>query len=179
MQSELGRHEQQIAKIQYEERKQAIERAFHAVTPLKRNKNGLNRSATGYGSPESSFRGDMSGGTNGNNSGIMNRAGASESLGSANGVLDELELVAYMRIIPKGVLYDQVSFGRILVKKEYRQAGIGQEMIQRAIDMFSNTEIILMSAQSYLKNFYSRFGFKSTGEEYLEDDIPHVQMYRK
>ena len=94
LQSELGRHEQQIAKIQYEERKQAIERAFHAVTPLKRNKNGLNRSATGYGSPESSFRGDMSGGTNGNNSGIMNRAGASESLGSANGVLDELELVA-------------------------------------------------------------------------------------
>ena len=84
LQSELGRHEQQIAKIQYEERKQAIERAFHAVTPLKRNKNGLNRSATGYGSPESSFRGDMSGGTNGNNSGIMNRAGASESLGSAS-----------------------------------------------------------------------------------------------
>jgi|EP00945_MAST-04E_sp_MAST-4E-sp1_P000513 hypothetical protein len=45
LQSELGRHEEQIAKIQYEERKQAIERAFRAVTPLKRSEP--------YGSPES------------------------------------------------------------------------------------------------------------------------------
>jgi hypothetical protein len=35
LQTELGRHEQQLAKIQYDERKQAIERAFRAVTPLK------------------------------------------------------------------------------------------------------------------------------------------------
>ena len=94
LQSELGRHEQQIAKIQYEERKQAIERAFHAVTPLKRNKSGLNRSGT-YGSPESTFRGDLSGGVNGNSSSsmIINRGGTI-SIGSENGVLDELELVA-------------------------------------------------------------------------------------
>ena len=91
---------------------------------------------------------------------------------------NELELVAYMRIIPKGVLYDHISFGRILVKKEFRQAGIGKEMIQRAIDMFSHNEIILMSAQLYLKEFYTRFGFKSTGEDYLEDDIPHIKMIK-
>ena len=91
---------------------------------------------------------------------------------------NELELVAYMRIIPKGVLYDQISFGRILVKKEFRQAGIGKEMIQRAIDMFSHNEIILMSAQLYLKEFYTRFGFKATGEEYLEDDISHIKMIK-
>ena len=38
---------------------------------------------------------------------------------------------------------------------------------------------IEMSAQSYLINFYTKFGFKVEGEEYLEDDIPHIKMIKK
>jgi ElaA protein len=37
-------------------------------------------------------------------------------------------------------------------------------------------DLIIMSAQVYLINFYSGFGFKTTGNEYLEDDIPHIKM---
>ena len=38
---------------------------------------------------------------------------------------------------------------------------------------------IKISAQSYLKNFYKKFGFKSIGEEYLEDGIPHTAMIKE
>jgi ElaA protein len=35
---------------------------------------------------------------------------------------------------------------------------------------------IRLSAQKHLENFYNRTGFISTGKEYLEDTIPHVEM---
>ena len=38
---------------------------------------------------------------------------------------------------------------------------------------------IKISAQSYLKSFYSSHGFKAEGEEYLEDGIPHTAMFTK
>ena len=42
-----------------------------------------------------------------------------------------------------------------------------------------STSSIRISAQSYLKQFYSSFGFDQVSEEYLEDDIPHIEMLRK
>jgi ElaA protein len=40
-------------------------------------------------------------------------------------------------------------------------------------------ETIELSAQKYLLKFYSEFGFEKVGEEYLEDNIPHVKMILK
>ncbi|MEZ7977806.1 MAG: GNAT family N-acetyltransferase, partial [Flavobacteriales bacterium] len=37
---------------------------------------------------------------------------------------------------------------------------------------------IRISAQCYLEKFYANLGFSSTGETYLEDNIPHIQMFR-
>ena len=37
---------------------------------------------------------------------------------------------------------------------------------------------IKLSAQSHLQRFYGSFGFVPVSEEYLEDDIPHVDMQR-
>lgn len=39
-------------------------------------------------------------------------------------------------------------------------------------------QAIKISAQSYLLNFYSDFGFTPVGEEYMEDNIPHTAMIR-
>ena len=36
---------------------------------------------------------------------------------------------------------------------------------------------IKISAQAHLQNFYKKNGFKSKGETYLEDGIPHIAMY--
>ena len=35
---------------------------------------------------------------------------------------------------------------------------------------------VCISAQCYLIKFYESFGFVCQGEEYFEDDIPHIQM---
>ena len=35
-----------------------------------------------------------------------------------------------------------------------------------------------MSAQVYLVKFYEFFGFITVGEEFLEDEIPHIKMIR-
>ena len=39
--------------------------------------------------------------------------------------------------------------------------------------------IIQISAQCYLKNFYNNLGFKQVGKEYLEDGIPHIAMIKR
>ncbi|MNH44400.1 putative acyltransferase [compost metagenome] len=35
---------------------------------------------------------------------------------------------------------------------------------------------VYLSAQAHLQGFYARHGFEAVGEEYLEDDIPHIGM---
>ena len=50
-----------------------------------------------------------------------------------------------------------------------------EESIRQCRQLFG-TEPIKIGAQSYLLKFYERFGFVSTGEEYLEDGIPHTKM---
>jgi ElaA protein len=35
---------------------------------------------------------------------------------------------------------------------------------------------IKIGAQKYLEKFYNELGFTTCGEEYLEDDIPHLPM---
>ena len=89
------------------------------------------------------------------------------------------KLVAYMRIVPPRYIYKHLSFGRILVKKEYRGKSIGRELMKKAINIFSTDhQIIVMSAQLYLVEFYQEFNFNIEGEEYLEDNIPHIKMIR-
>ena len=34
----------------------------------------------------------------------------------------------------------------------------------------------MLDAQSHLEAWYARFGFVRTGEEFLDDGIPHVPM---
>lgn len=92
------------------------------------------------------------------------------------------EIIAYLRILEKGVSYDEISIGRVAVKKNYRGKGISREMLLKAIDFVENNlneDTIKIQAQAYLLNFYSSLGFKAVSEEYLEDNIPHIDMLYK
>lgn len=92
------------------------------------------------------------------------------------------EVVAYSRILDKGVSYDEIAIGRVIVKKSHRGRGISKKMMIKAIDFVENTlcsDTIKLQAQSYLLGFYGSFGFKPISEEYLEDDIPHTDMMYK
>ncbi len=90
------------------------------------------------------------------------------------------KLVCYTRLLPKGLAYDDyISIGRVVSSPSARGTGAGKILMQRSIELcihlFGN-QPIKIGAQSYLLKFYEGFGFRSTGEEYLEDGIPHTKM---
>ncbi|HKL11096.1 MAG TPA: GNAT family N-acetyltransferase [Clostridia bacterium] len=90
------------------------------------------------------------------------------------------QVMAYLRILEKGVSFEETSIGRVLVKKEYRSLGLGKMILEKAIE-FIDSELneyeIRISAQQYLTRFYESFGFKVVSDMYLEDGIPHVEMF--
>lgn len=91
------------------------------------------------------------------------------------------DLVAVARILPKGVTYKEISIGRVATKKNYRNQGIASKLIItcfRYIQENFGENSIRISAQKYLVNFYKKHSFKSVGKTYLEDNIPHIEMYR-
>ena len=47
-----------------------------------------------------------------------------------------------------------------------------EKSIEKARKLYNQK--IKISAQEYLKNFYTDLGFKHTGKRYLEDGIPHI-----
>ncbi|MBT8321145.1 MAG: GNAT family N-acetyltransferase [Eudoraea sp.] len=88
-------------------------------------------------------------------------------------------LVAYARIFPPGAYFDKASVGRVVVKGTHRGKALGLQLMQVVLDTVKkeyNTSEISLSAHTYLKKFYTDLGFKATGEEYLEDGIPHILM---
>lgn len=92
-------------------------------------------------------------------------------------------LIAYCRILPPGLSYQEPSIGRVCVDKAFRGQKIGEllmkQSVNRTLELFNNQDIVI-SAQSYLLAFYQSLGFTEEGESYLEDDIPHIQMrYRR
>ncbi|QOY35619.1 GNAT family N-acetyltransferase [Anaerobacillus isosaccharinicus] len=94
---------------------------------------------------------------------------------------EEGEIRAYCRILPKGLKYEEVSIGRVIVKEKYRRSGIASLLMKNAI-AFVEEELketkIKIQAQDHLRHFYQSFGFTSISEVYLEDGIPHVDMVK-
>lgn len=91
------------------------------------------------------------------------------------------DIIAYLRIIPKGISYDEVSIGRVLVDKDNRSKKIATKMIVTAIEFIEQElceDNIRILAQSHLYGFYKSFGFKKIkGKDIcLEDGIPHIEM---
>ena len=88
-------------------------------------------------------------------------------------------LCGYTRIFPKNTYFKEASFGRTVVKKKYRGRGYGHVLVKESIKYLKNKKEspIKISAQSYLKKFYTSHGFTAIGEEYLEDNIPHTAMF--
>ena len=92
------------------------------------------------------------------------------------------EIVAYTRIFKPGDYFNNVSIGRVVVSQDQRKYGLGKRIMQAslaAIDQRFPNQPIEISAQSYLLKFYTELGFKVTGEEYLEDGIPHRRMLKE
>lgn len=90
------------------------------------------------------------------------------------------DLVAYARILPPGLSYEQMSsIGRVVSSPAYRRTGAGRKLMTEAISMTRTLypgQDIKIGAQLYLLDFYASFGFQPAGDTYLEDGIPHIPM---
>jgi len=88
-------------------------------------------------------------------------------------------LVAYTRLVPPGIAYNEASIGRVVTAITARGSGIGRMLMQRSIDecrKLFGEGVIRIGAQLYLKEFYASLGFIPTGGIYPEDGIDHIQM---
>ena len=97
--------------------------------------------------------------------------------------MEKNQLLAYARILPKGVSYDEyTSIGRIVTAPQVRAKGYGHTLVEEAVKVTQTTYptyTIKISAQAHLEQFYRSHEFVPTGEAYLEDDIPHIGMLLK
>lgn len=94
----------------------------------------------------------------------------------------EGSLVAYIRLVPPGVIYNEASIGRVVTSPVVRRTGGGRLLMQESIrqtEALFGAGNIKIGAQLYLKKFYESFGFEQVSDVYLEDGIEHIYMIRK
>jgi ElaA protein len=90
------------------------------------------------------------------------------------------EVIAVARIVEPGISYVEVSVGRVATSSAVRGKGVGKTLMTKTMENIQ--EIygkvpVRISAQSYLQKYYEGYGFvRSEKAEYLEDDIPHLDM---
>jgi predicted GNAT family N-acyltransferase len=69
---------------------------------------------------------------------------------------------------------------RLAVLTFARGQGIGKQLMQSAIATVeaSSYEVILIHAQDYIKDLYTKLGFEIVGEPFYEAKILHVKMLK-
>jgi len=103
--------------------------------------------------------------------------------------LDEsaTHIVAYWENEPVGTarirnLSEQLAkIERVAVLKSFRGLGIGQALMQKAIDYLRTQKIteVKVNAQIQVKDFYEQLGFHQQGEPFYEAEILHVEMRKQ
>lgn len=91
-------------------------------------------------------------------------------------------ILACARIVPPHGSYRHPSIGRVAVRQSERAKGLGRQLMDYTIEwthkLFPQQDIVI-SAQSYLEKFYHSLEFETVGDEYMEDNIPHLRMIKK
>jgi len=90
-------------------------------------------------------------------------------------------VVACARLFAPGVRRAEAVIGRVVTAPSVRKAGVGRELMRRAIAALEERHgsvAIWLGAQKYLERFYGSFGFVRDGDDYDEDGIAHLPMRR-
>ena len=97
------------------------------------------------------------------------------------GRADDGGIAAYLRILPAGLSYPQVSFGRVLTAPAHRGRGLGDALVREALEQIERLwpgHDVQIGAQAHLEHYYARHGFVRNSDTYLDDGIPHIDMLR-
>lgn len=88
-------------------------------------------------------------------------------------------IIAYARLILPKLKTDDAVLGRILVAKDYRNQGLGRELVKRCLDecdVRCPSSMVKLSAQLHLRNFYTELGFQAVGNVYDDGGVEHIDM---
>ena len=83
----------------------------------------------------------------------------------------EGEPVSALRVIPVDAHWE---VGRVVTHPGHRGLGLSSRLMREALDRCGRP--VRIRAQSYLREWYEGFGFVVSGDEFLEDHIPHLPM---
>ena len=89
------------------------------------------------------------------------------------------ELLCYGRLLPPETKYKEASIGRVVTKQSARGVGAGKALMLHSIALSKEhwpNKVIALSAQQHLESFYTKLGFETQSEPYLEDGLPHIRM---
>ncbi|MBO9534148.1 MAG: GNAT family N-acetyltransferase [Solirubrobacteraceae bacterium] len=85
------------------------------------------------------------------------------------------EVLSTIRVLRRG---EERVIGRVATAPAARGLGLAGQLIQAAIDAEPG-RVFRLGGQKHLAPWYSRFGFERSGDDYMEDDIPHTPMARQ
>jgi ElaA protein len=85
------------------------------------------------------------------------------------------EIAATIRVLDDG---DSRAIGRVATAVGFRGRGLAARLLEEGIAVCGDAPITL-GAQAHLEGWYERFGFRRSGNGYVEDGIPHVPMRRE
>lgn len=86
-------------------------------------------------------------------------------------------IAAYLRVIPAGVNFEDVSIGRVIAVR--RRCGLGTRIVAEGLRVAQErlgAQRVTIEAQTYARALYEKLGFRQTAAEFLEDGIPHIRM---
>ena len=94
---------------------------------------------------------------------------------------DATHILAYINDNPVGTARwrfteEGVKMERFAVLKEYREKGVGKELVKYTLDKLKNSDFIYLNAQESVIKFYENFGFVAIGNRFYEANIPHRRM---
>lgn len=88
-------------------------------------------------------------------------------------------LAATARLVPPGIIYEEMSVGRVVSHSSVRDIGAGRLLMRESLQLLDEkygAGPVRIGAQYYLKKFYEEFGFRQCGDVYDEDGIDHIHM---
>lgn len=88
--------------------------------------------------------------------------------------------LAFHNDIPVGTcrMLSDGHIGRMAVLAAHRSSGVGQQLLQAAVDKATTEKLyeVYLHAQLQALDFYRKFGFVEYGEEFFDAGIPHKSM---
>lgn len=82
------------------------------------------------------------------------------------------EVLSCIRVLENG---EDRAIGRVATAAGARGRGLSAQLVARGLELCAGRTVDI-GAQAYLESWYARFGFVRSGEDYVEDGIPHLPM---